>query len=203
MRWRPTLAPGLVLCVALLAGCATPREGTVVLLPQADGTPSAVVVQSSGGERRLDTPYARATARTGDREPPKLDNVAPADARSRYAPLFDSAPPPPRRFVLYFDSGNTKLTPESERLLPEVIQTAVSRSGAELVVIGHTDTKGSLAANDELALMRARLVVRRLVENRFPPEKIEAAGRGERELAVPTRDDFDEPRNRRVEIVVR
>lgn len=203
MRWCLPCASGLVLCVVFLSGCATPREGSVVLLPQPDGTPSAVVVRSSGGEQRLDTPYARATARTGDRNPPQLDSVAPVDARSRYAPLFDSAPPPPRRFVLYFDSGNTKLTPESERLLPEVIQTAVSRSGAELVVIGHTDTKGSMSANDELALMRARLVVRRLVENSFPPEKIEAAGRGERELAVPTRDDFDEPRNRRVEVVVR
>jgi OmpA-OmpF porin, OOP family len=203
MRGRLTQASGLALCAALLAGCATQREGTVVLLPQPDGSPSAVVVQSSGGERRLDAPYTRATARTGDRTPPQLDKVTPADARSRYAPLFDSAPPPPRRFVLYFDSGNTKLTPESERLLPEVIQTAVSRSGAELVVIGHTDSKGSMVANDDLALMRARLVVRRLVENRFPPEKIEAAGRGERELAVPTRDDFDEPRNRRVEILVR
>lgn len=203
MRGRLTQASGLALCAALLAGCATQREGTVVLLPQPDGSASAVIVQSAGGERRLDAPYARATARTGDRTPPKLDNVTPADARSRYAPLFDSAPPPPRRFVLYFDSGNTKLTPESERLLPEVIQTAVSRSGAELVVIGHTDSKGSMVANDDLALMRARLVVRRLVESRFPPEKIEAAGRGERELAVPTRDDFDEPRNRRVEILVR
>lgn len=203
MRGRLTQASGLALCAALLAGCATQREGTVVLLPQPDGSASAVIVQSAGGERRLDAPHARATARTGDRTPPKLDNVTPADARSRYAPLFDSAPPPPRRFVLYFDSGNTKLTPESERLLPEVIQTAVSRSGAELVVIGHTDSKGSMVANDDLALMRARLVVRRLVENRFPPEKIEAAGRGERELAVPTRDDFDEPRNRRVEILVR
>jgi OmpA-OmpF porin, OOP family len=203
MRPRLPHTPGLALCVALLAGCATPREASVVLLPQPDGTPSAVVVQSAGGTQTLATPYARATARTFDRAPPKVDSTSASDARSRYAPLFDSAPPPPRRFVLYFDSGNTKLTPESERLLPEVIQTAVSRSGAEIMVVGHTDTKGSLSANDELALMRARLVVRRLVENRFPPEKIEAAGRGERELAVPTRDDFDEPRNRRVEVLVR
>ena len=203
MRPRLPHTTGLALYVAFLAGCATPREASVVLLPQPDGTPSAVVVQSAGGTQTLATPYSRATARTFDRAPPKVDSTSASDTRSRYAPLFDSAPPPPRRFVLYFDSGNTKLTPESERLLPEVIQTAVSRSGAEIMVVGHTDTKGSLSANDELALMRARLVVRRLVENRFPPEKIEAAGRGERELAVPTRDDFDEPRNRRVEVLVR
>jgi outer membrane protein OmpA-like peptidoglycan-associated protein len=33
--------------------------------------------------------------------------------------------------------------------------------------------------------------------------RIEAAGRGERELAVPTADEVDEPRNRRVTVEVR
>jgi len=35
------------------------------------------------------------------------------------------------------------------------------------------------------------------------PERIQARGRGERELLVPTADEVREPRNRRVEINVR
>jgi OOP family OmpA-OmpF porin len=41
------------------------------------------------------------------------------------------------------------------------------------------------------------------VERQFPAKRIEAVGRGERELAVPTADEVDEPRNRRVTIEVR
>ena len=42
-----------------------------------------------------------------------------------------------------------------------------------------------------------------MVELGIPPSRIQAAGRGERELLVPTADDVAEPRNRRVEISVR
>jgi outer membrane protein OmpA-like peptidoglycan-associated protein len=42
-----------------------------------------------------------------------------------------------------------------------------------------------------------------LIELGIPPERIQARGRGERELLVPTEDEVSEPRNRRVEINVR
>lgn len=198
-----TLPCAAAVVLLLLAGCATQREARVTLLPQADGSPSTVVVRSAGGEQRLNTPYDRATARTGDTGPPRVDHARADNTRERLAPLFDALPPPPKRYVLYFDSGNTRLTPASARLVPEVVQTALQRQGAEIVVVGHTDTKGQLADNDELALMRARLVERILLQASFPAPRIEAAGRGEREPAVPTPDDTDEPRNRRVDIIVR
>jgi flagellar motor protein MotB len=42
-----------------------------------------------------------------------------------------------------------------------------------------------------------------LIERGLPGERIQAAGRGKRELLVPTEDNVSEPRNRRVEINVR
>ena len=49
---------------ALLAACSSP--GTrVVLLPQADDKPSAVVVRAKDGEEVLSRPYQRATAAVG------------------------------------------------------------------------------------------------------------------------------------------
>ncbi len=198
-----TLSCAVAVVSLWLAGCAAPREARVTLLPQADGSRSAVVVRSAGGEQRLDAPYDRATARTGDSGPPRVDHASASDTRARLAPLFDALPPPPKRYVLYFDSGNTHLTPASARLVPEVVQTALQRLGAEIMVVGHTDTKGRLADNDALALMRARRVERILLQANFPAPRIETAGRGERELAVPTPDDTDEPRNRRVDVIVR
>ena len=46
-------------------------------------------------------------------------------------------------------------------------------------------------------------VVQLFVERQFPANRIEAVGRGERDLAIPTADEVDEPRNRRVTIEVR
>ena len=51
------------LLTAVLVGCAAPPTTRVVLLPQADGTPSAVVVRANNDdERTLSQPYQRATA---------------------------------------------------------------------------------------------------------------------------------------------
>ena len=72
-----------------------------------------------------------------------------------------------------------------------------------MVVTGHTDTKGVAAANDELSLKRAGVVAQLLIDKGAPGARIESVGRGKRELLVKTDDDVDEPRNRRVEIVVR
>jgi outer membrane protein OmpA-like peptidoglycan-associated protein len=72
------------------------------------------------------------------------------------------------------------------------------------VVIGHTDRVGNEQANDELSLQRAERVKAEFVAQGIAPaERIRAAGRGERELLVPTENDVDEPLNRRVEINVR
>ena len=95
-----------------------------------------------------------------------------------------------------------QLTPESEAELDAVLAEVSNRPGAEIIVTGHTDTVGSLTANDELSLNRARRLREDIIAKGFPAARIEAVGRGERELLVPTEDGVDEPRNRRVEIKV-
>ena len=71
------------------------------------------------------------------------------------------------------------------------------------MVIGHTDTVGSTDANDKLSQKRAAAVREILVAAGVPAQKIETAGRGERELLVKSDDEVAEPKNRRVEISVR
>ena len=70
-------------------------------------------------------------------------------------------------------------------------------------MIGHTDTVGADTFNDRLSLARAQRMRELIVGMGIPSERIEAAGRGKRELLVPTGDNVAEPRNRRVEINVR
>jgi len=205
---RKFLLPAAAAAALGLAGCATPppppTTGTrVVLLPQADGSSSAVIVTGKAGEQRLSQPYQRAETRDRETTAPKVDQLDAQQVASNFKPLFDTAPPKPQRYTLYFQTGKTVLVPESQALLPVVIDEAMKRSGAELVIIGHTDTMGPQELNDDLSLKRAQLVVDMLREKRFPTSRIEAVGRGEREPAVATRDEVAEPRNRRVEILIR
>lgn len=190
------------LVATLLAACSTP--GTrVVLLPQADGTPSAVVVRSKDGEELLSKPYQRATAAVGASGAPVVDQADAAKVQAENKALFDMRPPPPQRYTVYFELGGTTLTAASQQIMSEAMAAALARSGSDIVVTGHTDTKGNGEQNDVLSRRRAQEVAQLFIERQFPAKRIEAVGRGERELAVPTADEVDEPRNRRVTIEVR
>jgi OOP family OmpA-OmpF porin len=190
------------LVAMLLAACSTP--GTrVVLLPQADGTPSAVVVRSKDGEELLSKPYQRATAAVGASGAPVVDQADAAKVQADNKVLFDMRPPAPQRYTVYFELGGTTLTAASQQIMSEAMAEALARSGSDIVVTGHTDTKGNGEQNDLLSRRRAQEVAQLFVERQFPAKRIEAVGRGERELAVPTADEVDEPRNRRVTIEVR
>ncbi|EJL84936.1 outer membrane protein/peptidoglycan-associated lipoprotein [Polaromonas sp. CF318] len=200
--------PGLLIPVTLallLAACSAPST-RVVLLPQEGGAPSAVVVRAkagAGAETTVSQPYQRATAASGAGGAPRLDQADPAKVLAEHRSLFDMAPPRPQRYTLYFDAGGTVLTAESQLVLEQVLAAALARSGGDMVITGHTDTVGSGASNDALSAQRAQQVRQMLADRQFPAARIEAAGRGERELAVPTADEVDEPRNRRVTIEVR
>lgn len=204
MSVRRLLSSVLALAgLALITACSTPVT-RVVLLPQADGMPSAVVVRShDDGEKVLSQPYQRATARAGARSAPTVDQADPQQLRAENRTLFDMMPPPAQHYTVYFDVGNTVLTPASQTTMKEALAAARARSGGEIVVTGHTDTVGSMARNDELSRQRAQLVRQLIIAEVFPAGRIEAVGRGERDLAVPTPDEMDEPRNRRVTIEVR
>lgn len=117
--------------------------------------------------------------------------------------LIDAVPAQRRSYVVHFETGGDRLTPEFAQRLDDILREIARMPAPEVQVLGHTDTLGADAANDELSLQRARLVRARLIERGVDPARIEAVGRGKRELLIPTRDGVREPRYRRVEIQVR
>ncbi|NDZ12894.1 flagellar motor protein MotB [Variovorax sp. WS11] len=190
------------LSAVLLAACSAPPTTRVVLLPQADGTPSSVIVRANNDdERTLSEPYQRATAKA--RGAPVLDQADPARLRTENPALFELLPPPVLNYTVYFDIGGAVLTGSSQIAMNEALKAALARSGGEIVVTGHTDTVGSPTRNDELSRRRGDQVRQLFLARGFPAHRVEVVGRGERDLAIPTADEVDEPRNRRVAIEVR
>ena len=70
-------------------------------------------------------------------------------------------------------------------------------------VTGHTDRVGTVQDNDRLSAERAETIRDVLIQHGLHANFVRAVGRGEREPLIPTPDEQDEPRNRRVEVIVR
>ncbi|VXB33191.1 conserved exported hypothetical protein [Luteimonas sp. 9C] len=195
-RWR---ALALLSLAAVLSACsAAPTR--VTLLPDQDGNVGAVVVRNAQGEQRLDQAYGRVDAGTSG---------APAQARAetreafeaKHRALLDAQPTPPLSFVLNFRFDSMELTPESRRMLPEVLAAVRNRLPTEVTVFGYADSAGAPAYNLQLSAERARAVAA-LLRQIDPALPMQLDWFGDKSPLVPTPPGKPEPRNRRAEILI-
>jgi outer membrane protein OmpA-like peptidoglycan-associated protein len=193
-------ARGLAVGALLALLCACAKE-TVVLLPEKDGGPGALTVTKDEREVVLDQPYAAVQTRAVIGERTYASNAK--EVADKFGPALGAQPSRPNSFTLYFVEGSDRLTEESNVVLKRVLADIAEHTVPDIVVIGHTDTVGNHAYNDALALRRAESLRSVLIAQGLPPAAVVAVGRGKREPLVPTADNVAEPRNRRVEIIVR
>lgn len=190
-----------VLCCALLAaltGCASHER--IILLPEADGGPTSLVVRQGEREVLLDRPYAATELSLAD---PWAYRATAEEVQAAFGGALAAQPARAMHFTLNFVEGSDDLTADSQQALDAMFADLAKRSVPDVLVVGHTDAVGSDSYNDALALKRAQTMRSALIARGIPPDDIVAIGRGKRELLVPTADGVAEPRNRRVEIVVR
>ena len=192
-----------VLAAAFVVFASRPpfAEETVVVLPGDHGKIGGVVVRRGTQEQVLDTAYAASHVR-GDGVL-VAERFSAAKVQQEFAKTVAALPLRPVSFTLYFVTGTDELTAESKVELQRVMAEIRKRPVADVELIGHTDTVGARLANDLLSKQRAETMRRFLLEAGISMDRIEVSGRGEREPLVPTVDEVDEPRNRRVEINVR
>lgn len=179
-----------------------PATEKIVLLPDADGNVGEVVIRTDTGEQTLSTAYGAVQVRASG----NLENVQESEAsvREAFGEVLDATPPEPVSLVVYFETGSSDtLTPASMQTVAELRALLTERPAPEILVVGHTDTVGDGDDNDALSQARAQAVVAIIRNTGVSAKTLEASGRGERELLIPTADKVDEPRNRRVEINIR
>ena len=189
----------VVVLMMALSGCASKPKSYAVLLESPDGSTGRIVVKGSRGEQVINT-ARHAVPLDGSLAPAPVDDA-------RFAKDFSEAmaarPALPEHFLLYFESGGTKLTPESAGMLDKIIETAGKRPAVDMSVIGHTDTLGNAELNEALALKRAVFTAELLKEKGLKAHALTVESHGERNLLIKTPDETPEPRNRRVEISIR
>lgn len=173
----------------------------IVLLPNRDGSPSALMVKTAAGEQVLDKPYAAAVLHP-DGQIQSTQQGAEA-VQATYAEALAAQPQRPASYSLYFISGQVELTTDSKLTLKQLQSDLTSRAVPEITAIGHTDTVGDESSNDALSLRRAETMRNLLVAEGVSDVHFSVVGHGEREPLVATADGVAEAKNRRVEINAR
>ncbi len=193
----------LLIAISLGLGACGAREAHV-LLPDDDNTVGVLAVRDiSGSGKAIVIDKANQIIRV-DRLGGKVTALISEDeVRKEFGPELDHLPKLSLRFILYFETASTRVAPDSQPELVRLFDEVASREAVEVLVTGHTDTVGYRADNDKLAVKRAEAVRKMLLDRGLKASFVWAAGRGERELLVQTPDETAEPRNRRVEVIVR
>ena len=68
----------------------------------------------------------------------------------QFGSALAAQPLPPAQFTLFFVEGKDEFTDESKRIVDGVFAEIAKRPVPDVIVIGHTDSVGSDAANDAL-----------------------------------------------------
>ena len=108
----------------------------------------------------------------------------------------------PGTYMVFFGFDEASLTAEGRAVVAQAAEAYRQSGSAVVSVVGHTDTVGTEAYNQDLGARRAQAVADELTRLGVPPGSITTTSRGESDLLVPTGDGVREPRNRRVVIDV-
>ena len=193
-----------LLLPACLIATACARD-SVVLLPGEPGRPvgALAVINEDGSDRGvLSNAYSDANLSGG------TGAVAARKARqtkidARYGELVSYMPPPAYSTRVPFEFDTFLPGPGAQEALERVTKAIKDRPGAQVQVIGHTDSPGSLEYNDALSFKRAAAVRDYLVANGMPSDQIRVSGVGERQPVNDVGDEVPDADNREAEVVVR
>ncbi|GAM08088.1 outer membrane protein A [Geobacter sp. OR-1] len=193
--------PLLVILMLVIAGCAS--NGTmVVLTPDPDGKTGSAMISNQAGNVELTAPNQATTVSDSSKLPTTPAQMDKEAIARLFADTLSIEPKPPVHYLLYFEKDLT-LTSDSSGLLPEILRVIGERASTDISVVGHTDSVGSREYNLTLSRSRANSVRDKLVENGVDANHIKTTSHGKENPLIKTGDNVNEPRNRRVEVVIR
>ncbi len=102
-----------------------------------------------------------------------------------------------------FDFGRADIKPAFRGSLDKLADVLVKYNRTVVHVVGHTDSVGSDAYNQQLSEQRARAVGDYLSQRGVPRDRVRTEGRGEREPRATNATEAGRQLNRRVEIFVK
>ena len=192
----------VLLVLLIISGCATVKD-TVVLVHDADGRVGKLTVTTEGGTQTLTVANTMVEVTGSEKNPSDPKKIDQSRIDSLFTDSINALPTEPVSLLFYFLNDSTELTAESKSHIPEVLSLVNKREFYEISIIGHTDTTGSDEYNMRLSSARAESVRETLLSGGIRSDRIELRYHGKRDPIIPTGDNVREPRNRRVEVIVK
>ncbi len=106
------------------------------------------------------------------------------------------------RHLIYFNSNESALNSKQTRELDSLIVKIQKKPGAKVLLIGHTDSIGSLDANKKLSLSRTLCIESYFVKNGIDKKKIQIEYYAYLFPLASNNKESDRAKNRRTEIVI-
>lgn len=192
----------LLIIPLFLVACACPKN-VFVLLPDADGLVGAIELSNEKGSVLIDEAGQSVTVADPGSSPHLAASKAQAEIEQLFGAALRAEPLPPECFLIYFENDSTRLKAQSRDLMVQVMATIKDRESVDISVVGHTDRTGSKIYNLNLSTARAEKIRDLLVEQGVDAQYLQVTSYGEANPLVATPDNVAEPKNRRVEVVVR
>jgi len=172
-------------------------------LPDPDGQVGHITVANNAGT--VDVTHSAEATVVADREskPSTPEILTEDEIAAKFSRVLATLPEQPGHFILYFQTNSTELTAESQGIFPLILQMIKNRNSENISVIGHADTVGDREYNLVLSKNRAMAVSRILIQDGVPDAHMSTTSHGKENPLVKTGDNVSEPRNRRVEVVIR
>lgn len=181
----------------------TRPQHKMVLLPNPEGRTGQMIVRTSGGSQTIERPYLATEITSADVAPSPPSEMSPETVQQIFGAALSALPDASIHIILYFKGVSSELNPESAALIPNIVSVIQQRQSSDISVVGHTDLTGSETFNLKLSQDRAETVRRLLTGAGVPDESLYIQYYGDKVPMIPTSKGVSEPRNRRVEVVVR
>lgn len=168
-----------------------------------DGSVGELTITNESGTQVL-TQAGQTVSVSGASEitgnPETMDDM---EIYSNFGTVIEIQPLQPTKILLYFFFDSSRMHKKSEQKIPLVVGTAKERESMDISVNGHTDRAGDENYNYLLSVRRAKQVEKALIKSGIEPDYISTTSHGEGNPLIPTADNVPEPKNRRVEVIVR
>jgi len=193
----------IITWIGMFVASVLHTPSTTIVLGDNAKDHNAIVVSTDAGKVVVDKPgeYVRLTSK--DKAPSEIKVMSKKQINKKFKSAIQSTPLKPIKILLYFKSGTSELTELSREKLPQILKDIQDRMPCDVNIIGHTDTQGSLSYNANLSLERANFVKNWIQEKNVKLDNLKVETYGETDLLIPTPDNVSEPRNRRVELLIR
>lgn len=194
----------LVAMALMIAAAASDETPDTLVVLQADptGAVGQVIVTAGADSQVLDQKNTGVGIGTSGALG-SVSSYSEAKIQDLFAGALAAQPAPPKSYLLYFDTGSNALSPAAREALAQALADIRGRRAARISVVGHTDRVGAAELNARIGLARVDAVRTALIAEGVSAEVISAVSHGEYDPLIKTADEVPEPRNRRVEILVR